>query len=165
MVPIKDRPIKEAEYHADPALTIPTNKFRDRVAQIVLLKQQGKTNKEVAEELGLAVSTIQSAITKARKAGMLQLYSPADILENEIVPKVVDNINHFLDAKDRIMTVEAAKGLGIFKSHQAVKVEGGEQRQALVLNIQFEAPADPTVIKGGRIIGTPKLKEAEIVNE
>jgi predicted transcriptional regulator len=121
---------------------------------------QGMTVRQIAAERGIAYDTLKSYIYKATKAGELVHDSIADRLEYEIIPKVVDNVNTFLDEKSEKMTIEAAKGLGVFKSYQAVKVENATP--SMVLAIKFEnsdvqvAPADE------EILGQPKLPDIEI---
>lgn len=144
-----------AEFHTDPTILVSETDFRSRIAAIVMFKQQGLTNAEAAEKLGLSPSTVHSYLSKARSQGILQLYSPADILEHEVLPKVIENITFFLDKKSEKMTIETAKGLGLFKSHQAVKIDGEAPKSALIVNIQFQDSGEHR--EGGNIVGTPKV--------
>jgi hypothetical protein len=65
------------------------------------------------------------------------------------------------------MTIEAAKGIGLFKSYQAVKVEN--VNPSMVLAIKFETPEDynPEPGLGSAIMGTPRLPnlEGEVVKD
>ena len=123
--------------------------------RIIELRGSGFTTAEVSEALGIKPATISEYMRKAVREGWIILDDPRERFEHKIVPKVVDNIEHFIDLKDRTMTIEAAKGSGIFQSHQAVKVDGTAPQAVLALNINPIAGNEPTVIRG-RVVGRPK---------
>jgi hypothetical protein len=127
---------------------------RDHVARWIEMRSQGMRNIEIAPILGITPHTLNCIIVKATKEGWLKFESPADRLEQELSHLVVDNVEHHLKKRDRRMTIEAAKGLGLFKSHHAVKVENDAPKAVLALKIEpLDGPAD--VIEGN-IIGKPK---------
>lgn len=147
--------------HADGVFDKHQRSHRDRVSQWLLMRQKGMKNGEIAAQMGIQLQTLHTYLSKATKEGWLIFDDPAERLEHEIAPLVVENVKEFLgptvEDRHRVkMTIETAKGLGLFQSHQAVKVEGGDSKTALVLNIEFTG--DPTkVTKGGNIVGTPKV--------
>lgn len=136
---------------------------KDRIAQWITLRQQGLRNNEIAAKLGISINTLTSLISKANREGWLKFDSPADRLEYELAPKIVDNVAEFLnsdnDAHRLKMTIESAKGVGLFKAHQAVKVENEGAQMILAIKIEnppgFASSAEPLV--EGVIVGKPRL--------
>ena len=61
------------------------------------------------------------------------------------------------------MTIETAKGTGVFQTHQAVRLESDTPQAVLALNIQMAPPNEPKQV-GGSIVGTPKMLDG-IVEE
>lgn len=122
-------------------------------------RSQGLKNTEIAARMGIQSDTLNTLISKAVKQGWLQFESPADRLEFELAPMVVDNVRGFLEAKDKQVTLEAAKGLGLFKTHQALKVEGDQAPAIIAIKIDMIEPQ--TMRPGGTIVGTPKFPAIE----
>ena len=100
-------------------------------------------------------------VYKASKEGWLKFTDPTERFQNQIVPKVVDNIEHWIDKKDKTMTIEAAKGSGIFKNYQAIRVEGQAPTTVLALKIEPVA-AGQTKVTSGHVVGVPKMIEGEV---
>ena len=115
---------------------------------------------QAAEKLGLTKSTLQTYIYRATKYGWLKFDEPMSRVEYEIIPKVLDNLNHFLDSKDKMVTVEAAKGT-IFKAYAEAKGATGAQQTVLALKIEMPDGTE-TKIVGGHIVGKPKRLEDEL---
>lgn len=115
------------------------------------------TNVEVARRLGCNSRTIENNLRKASKEGWLQFDDQLDRMKYEIVPKVVDNLNHFLDAKDRTTTIETAKGT-IFKVFQASEGISDAPQTVLALKIEPADPKDVNQVKiiTGQIVGRPR---------
>ena len=130
--------------------------FKARVLQVTALLARGLTHKQIGEELGLAAGTVKDIVYKASKANLIQYDDPYQRFENSIVPKVVDNIEYFIDKKDLKMTIEAAKGSGLFKSHQAIKVESEAPQTILALKIEMPPGADVPKVLTGRVVGKPR---------
>jgi len=120
-------------------------------------------NIEIAPLLGLKPTTLNTMIWKATKQGWLKFDNPAERLEQELSHVVVDNIEHHLSKKDKQMTIEAAKGLGLFKSHQAVKVESDAPQTVLALKIESTGESQPSVV--GNVVGRPKTFERSAADD
>ena len=135
---------------------------RERVLEYIKLRSEHKTAtmKEIAGMMDLTSNGLYVALRKGIQGGWLKYSDPAERFEMEIVPKVVDNIDHYINLKDKQMTIEAAKGAGIFKTHQAVKVENDTPQAVLALKIET-VPGTDIKIAAGSIVG----KAREEINE
>lgn len=142
-----------------PPVFMEDNSFRARLAQIAAFKAMNMSLQEIADRLGLAYSTVKNIVSKANKQGLIQYDDPFERFENMIIPKVVDNIEYWIDQKDKKMTIEAAKGAGIFKAHQAIKVEGQAPQTVLALKIEMpEASGLESKVIEGQIVGKPRRR-------
>ena len=130
--------------------------IRERVGQWVALRalKPGITYQEAADQMGISRAYLNTAITRATKQGWLKFDDPLARLNHEIIPKVVDNLSHFLDLKDRTVTVETAKGT-IFKVFQAAEGVNDAPRVGLVLKIEAIDSGNAKIIEG-QIVGRPK---------
>lgn len=155
----------ESPLNADPVLVAPSKERRDKVAQWILFRAQGMPNTEIAPKLGMTVASLHSMVSKATREGWLTFDNAAERLEFELAPLIVDNVKYWLEKKDREMTVRAAQGIGLFKAHQAVKVEN--QNPPMVLALKIEAPALPDNIKvvEGMVVGRARLPGGEDESE
>lgn len=134
---------------------------RDRIASLVYYRatEPGITNVEVAKRLGIQAHTLNAYVTQAVKEGWLTFEDPLSRLEYELVPKVIDNLNHFLDARDKTVTIETAKGT-IFKQFQEAK--GLNQVQpSTVLAIKLELPDGGSTEIVSKVVGTPRTFDEE----
>lgn len=115
------------------------------------------TSGQIADRLGIGRESLATILYRAKKKGLLKYESPTLILETEIVPKVVRNLNHWLDRKDRSVTVEAAKGL-IFPQYR--ESHGIHDHAPTVLALKIELPPHANqpdgTINTGIVLGTPK---------
>jgi len=115
------------------------------------------TNAEIIRRLGIAKSYFYRILNQASKEGWLRFDDPIARLEHQLVPKTLDNLNYFLDAKDRTVTIEMAKGT-VFKAYQESK--GLNQGSQTILALKIELPAtnsEPMKIIEGQIVGQPKI--------
>ena len=105
----------------------------------------------------MTYKTIRGHLSKAASEGWLKFQNPFDRFEHEIVPKVVDNIAYFIKKKDRTMTIEAAKGAGVFKTYGSLKTESDSPNTVLALKIETVGPSgiNPPTIQG-HVIGKPR---------
>ena len=144
---------------ADAPLVTTGRTAKDRVAEWVAIRsmEPGIRNKEIARRLGIGEHHLNTLISRATREGWLKIESPLDRIEYEIIPKTVDNLNHFLDKKDKTVTIEVAKGT-IFKQFQ--EAQGISERPTTVLALKIESPnygSEPEVkIVTGTILGRPK---------
>jgi transposase len=141
---------------------------RSRVLQWLHLRntEPSLTQKQIAEKMGIAYATLRNLLSRATKQGWLQWEDPISRLDYEIIPKTIENLVGFLDAKDKQVTIEVAKGT-LFKSYQEAKGLNTEAPQTiLALKIETASTDVPMKISSGRILGTPKqIEEAILVEE
>lgn len=139
-----------------------------RILQVIALKAQGLKYKQIGEKLGISESRVGQIVWEANKKGLIDYANPHEYFENRLTPKIVQNIEHWLDQKDKKMTIEAAKGAGIFKAHQALKVEGQAPQNVIALKIEMPPlepgqQAPPVV---GMVVGKPRrVLEGQIVGD
>lgn len=110
---------------------------------------------DVATKLGISVRTLQRHLNIANENGWLRYADPFERVDNEIVSKTVQNLDYWLDKKDKRVTIEAAKGTGLFKSHQTVKVDGGVGMNVLAIKFESVEGSDKVVVQGN-VIGKPR---------
>lgn len=158
--PVVPKPvIKDGKINADlPPLIAEDRSARGRIAQWLAIRaaEPQLKNKDIAERMGIATNSLNTLIQKAVRDGWLKFDDPLSRIEHEVVPKVVDNLVTFLDAKDKTVTLETAKGT-IFKTYQEVK--GIQEVPQTVLALKIEASEPSTVkVAVGQIIGKPREK-------
>lgn len=151
---------------------IKDSKIRRAVLVIMAMRASGHTHQEIADELQYSVKTIASYIRIGYEKGWIEkrdLRHPDDYVDTVIVPKVMRNVEECLDARnqlglpDRDMTIEAAKGTGVFKVHKS----GTDQpivNQQMALKVQIEMPhghgqTPGLVPRTGTIGGQPSYRE------
>ncbi len=140
-----------------PPIFIEEKSLAARAAQIAAFKAMGLGLQEIADKLDLAYSTVRNILAKANKQGLIHYDDPYERFENMLVPKIVDNVEYWLDQKDKKMTIEAAKGAGLFKAHQAIKMEGQAPQTVLALKIEMpEASGLESKAIVGHVIGKPR---------
>lgn len=136
-------------------LTIGGRSARDRVAQWIYYRstEPGITNVEIARRLGLSTATLNTILSKARRSGLLKTDDPLTKIELDLIPKAVENLQDFLDAKDKKVTIEFAKGV-LFPAYRESK--GIQENNTTILGIKIELPEDGAVQRRGAISGTPR---------
>lgn len=145
-------------------IRVHTGSTRDKMVTYAKLQAEGYSKKDIADRMGIAVRTLTTYIRQASKEGWLKIEDPVERFHTEIVPNVVDNIAHFIKIKDKQMTIEAAKGAGIFKSHQAMKVETDAPQTILALKIEMP-PGATELPKITGIVGKPRALEGFVVED
>lgn len=157
------------EFRGDDQRDSRKNKKMPRMlAALVLLRAQGFDNREIADRLQVSTSTLKKLITKARRE-----YGWNDLgerLVNVALPQAVENVEKHLEyegteaairADQSTMTREITKGLGIFKTHAAVKSET-KQTKIQVLKVEVTLPqlppGDPgmAAISAGSVLAAPR---------
>lgn len=142
-----------------PIITYPVgHSAKDRVIQWLFLRGQTPdiTLTDAAKEIGIAPRTLAAHVRAATKEGWLQFSNPLEKLEHKVIPQAVDNLLEFLEAKDKQVTIEVAKGT-IFKSFQ--ESQGINKAPQTVLALRIETIPQEGVNIGvveGKIIGKPK---------
>ena len=171
---LQGEPVKAVQWAAMPeldssgAIVVKNVSRQGKAAEWVLLKMQGKTNKEIAVDLGICDATLRSILREAHREGWIVFDDPKDKLEHVIAPKAVSTIDYFLDKKTEHpalaarVAIETAKGIGLFQSHQAIKVENDQPQAILALNIDVSGNISRSM--GGLIIGKPKILDGEIIS-
>jgi hypothetical protein len=117
------------------------------------------TKVETARRLGISQKTLHAVINQAVKEGWLKFDDPLSRIEHEIVPKVVDNLNHFLDKKDKTVTIEAAKGT-IFKTY--LESKGISEAPQTVLALKIETVDGDAKVIEGHVLGKPRVTVEEL---
>lgn len=140
---------------------------KERVAEYLVLRAQDSeiSIKEAAEKIGISQYTLGKHIRKATQEGWLRFSDPFERLEYQIIPKVLDNLTKYLEAGDKTVTLEAAKGT-IFKTYQESKGVTSHPTTILALRIETVNP-DQSKPVSGSIVGVPKqlVIEGEIKDE
>jgi DNA-binding MarR family transcriptional regulator len=140
----------------------------------IALRSQGLRGQEIADQLGYTQNTIRTYLQRAHDKGWVNFDTLPDEesrIDVALKTKTLRNVNEFLDARDSDMTLEAAKGLGLFKQHQVVKGDVGPALN-LTLGVKVElppsAPANSLIqIRPGTVAGTPAVDipvDAEIIH-
>lgn len=118
------------------------------------------TTPMIAEKMGMNPKTLYAIITKASKEGWLRFDDPMERLENEIIPKALNNLSELLDKKDKTATLETSKGT-FFKQFQESKGVSDNKPMILALKIETAAPTGPTMVIEGNIVGRAKQISGE----
>ena len=143
-----------------PPIVVRGRSHRDRIADWAIMRAADPklSNKDIADNLGIGVASLNVMISRAVKEGWLVFDDPLKRLEHEILPTVTDNLKYWLKKKDKTVTIETAKGT-LFPAYKEAK--GIQEAPNTILAIKIE-PAqhnDPTLeVKTftGTIVGTPK---------
>ncbi len=165
-VPVAPPPSPQAPQDSKPVAPIVAtgfgldNSLRGRIADWLTLRAQepGITNSEVAKRLGIDRRALAAIIAKARKEGVLQFDDPLEKLEFEIIPKTIENLNHFLDIKDKTVTIETAKGT-IFRDYQEAKGLNQVAQTVLALKIETAPDGEQVKVVSGHVVGRPRIAE------
>lgn len=130
----------------------------ERVAMAAALRAAGTKVPLIASLLGVTANTVREYLACAREWGGLD-----DVLrdiEYRLVPRAVENVDYWLQRRDKDMTLEVLKGRGVLKpavAHAATATPGA----TMTVNVQFvNAPAvvetnplAPVVGSTGEIVG------------
>ena len=141
--------------------------LRARVAQYLHTKVQHPTatNGMIAEMMGLSRNGLGRIIKTAHEAGLLEFDDPLERVEYELIPKIVDNLNFFLDAKDKTITIEAAKGT-LFRAYQESKGISDGNQTVLALKIErADSDGGEVRVTTGHIVGKPRSLQPAVIEE
>jgi Mn-dependent DtxR family transcriptional regulator len=144
-----------------PVLVAKGRTYRDLVAAWIEFQIEDPkiTKVETSRRLGISQKTLHASINRAVKEGWLKFDDPLSRIEHEIVPKVVDNLNHFLDKKDKTVTIEAAKGT-IFKTY--LESKGISEAPQTVLALKIETVDGDAKVIEGHVLGKPRVTVEEL---
>lgn len=137
--------------------------MRDHIASYVevRLTEPSLKHAEIAKRIGMTPKSLSTLIYRATKQGILKFEDPIERINNQIIPKTMDNLNEFLDLKDRTVTLETAKGV-IFPIYQKSQGVGDVNNTMLALKIEMISPEDMKIIQG-QVVGKPRqLIEGEL---
>lgn len=149
-----------------------SGKIRNKVVAIVSLKLQGFSTVEIGEQLGLKPASIRQYMWIAGKNGWLTTADPHDVADNILVHRVVSNLEELLHSRnvatglpDKEVTLEAAKGFGIFKDHTKAEAPAAQQANVLTINFQFPKQDGPLpTVRAENVGGSPAYIDAEVVS-
>ncbi len=161
--------IKQGWYRA------PDSKVRLLVNKIVVMRQAGRKDEDIAKRLGKRVQTIANSMYIGRKNGWLDADDDTVDVEAELAinidGKIVRNISASLDGRmtnwqTHEMTLAAAKGRGMFKSGEG-KGDASTANQLPVVAIQIVMPVlgagdQMPEVKEDQMGGTPAFLEGEV---
>ena len=158
--PVREMTPREA-LNADlpPLTTVPSPNGRTRIAEWVQIRamEPNISTVDAAKRMGISANYLKALITRATKEGWLVFEDPLFRVEHELIPKTVDNLSAFLDAKDKQVTIEMAKGT-IFKQFQ--QAQGITDAPQTILALKIEMPtSNGFPVATGLIMGTPKPLE------
>ena len=136
------RNVKTRRYRAGSVKPPKDAKVYKVVTAALALRAQGLASDEIAEHLGMKAATIRQYLYRANKRGWINIHSfvdPHDQIDFVLASKTVRNVDELLDKRDKDVTIEAAKGFGLFKQHQVVKNDG-PANVGLALSVKVEMP-------------------------
>lgn len=148
--------------------------MRKKVAKILVLKMVGHRTAEIARRLKTTPDTVRHYLYIAGKNGWLapdglEMVDPAEQLLYSSEHKVVRNINLALDGQPLLpqqfeMTLETAKGTGLFKQHSAAKIEGQVSIPSLEVHIQIpHGAASLALPDAGSLGGAPAYVDGQVI--
>lgn len=130
--------------------------LRDRIAQYLhfALLFPNSTKSDIASKMGLSNSTLYELLRQGQEHGLLKFTDPLEMIEYQIIPKIVNNLNYYLDQKDKTVTIEAAKGT-LFPAYKESR--GIQEGSQTVLALKIEPAGDSGIkVLAGHIVGRPK---------
>lgn len=146
--------------------------IRKKALRIVALRANGISDDDIAKELGMNRSSIGPYLYRAGKSGWLDLETPADKLEYEVMHTVVKNIEEALTdttrnektgvrVKDE-MAMRMAEST-VFKKWGTDQARAGAGVPSMALSINIVGADHKVTMRAGTIGGTPAYIEGETV--
>lgn len=139
------------------ALSLREGKARTKATVLLVLRQQGRSMREIASLLEMTPNAVRVALQRARAAGKIN--ELRGLLENDSLALAVESLNHHLKKKDKDATFKTLEGLGHFRNYNNSKMEGGAgfTMPPLTINI-VNAPNNGGMqqIVGSAPVGAPR---------
>lgn len=95
------------------------------------------SNKDIAKELGIAYKTLENTLRKARREGWLKFHDPLDDFKYGTVPLIAENMELFLKARDKQVTIEAFKAT---LAKEYAQEQGVHEAPTTILALKIELP-------------------------
>lgn len=159
------KPFGKGKWSRSTNPNILTPNQRQTAAKLALMKISGMSAEDISQETGYTVKTIKAYLCRAAMEGLFKPVDPADTLEYRLSHKIVANIEKALDGDDmkatqQEMTIQGAKGLGLFKTYDSSKTE--QQTQMTALTVRIESPEGGSAeVRVGTIGGTPAYSQGD----
>lgn len=171
-----------AKRKAAPVKPPKASKVYKTVLSVIALRAQGVSAKEISDILGHSQDVLRQYLSRAYKAGWINISSFTEVddqIEFVLRNRIIENVSTVLNERTadgkltsgaREMTVEAAKGFGLFKTHAVQKTEG-QTNVGVALQVKVEMPpmipgASPVTIRPGTLGGHAALdipSDAEVI--
>jgi predicted transcriptional regulator len=123
-----------------------------RVSQCLAMRALGMTDKEIADHMQISINSLHQYMWVAGKRGYLSQTHPDTRMKYEVPDKIVRNVVEMLDHPNidvrKEMTLEAAKGTGLFRQHQAIKQEGVAAMSAIQVQVIMPQGVEQPVVDG-----------------
>lgn len=160
--------------HLAPKLALEDDSIqREKAVKIVVMRQAGVTDEEIATVLGLKPISLSGYVYKAGKNGWLDdlLHSPREQMEYQVFHKVVQRIDEALDSEQVLAT-----GM---KERTAVALKVGEGTlwnkpqdlsqvapSSTIVGIKVEVVGgEKPEMRPGTLMGSSSYTDAEVVKE
>jgi hypothetical protein len=148
----------------------PDSKVRPVALSIMAMRAAGKSDEEIAGELGISIKSISPYVYRAAKNGWITAETPGDRLRLELLHKTVDRLSEGLEDGTRHATtgmrvrttvaMELAKGTMLKEFDQA----SSQITPSTVVAVQVIMPAGPAQeMREDTSGGTPIMVEGQVV--
>ena len=133
---------------------------KSAVAQLYLrqLEDPTVTLKEVAHELGLSSTTLQSYKSLATTEGWFRHSDPVKRLENEGLKKATDTVITHIEQGNLDAALALLRGFGIFRNHSSSKASADTETPRLEINIDLDASS---IQPSTKIVSSPRIIDVE----
>lgn len=144
--------------------------------KIVVMREAGRPDADIAKRLNTTAPSVSQTMWIAKKNGWLDADGEEVDVEAELAinidRKIVRNISASLDGEmtnwqTHEMTMQAAKGRGMFKNHEVSKGEGGQQLQVVAIQVVMPpigAGDQMPEIREDQMGGVPAYVDGEVLD-
>ena len=139
--------------------------------EIVKARVCGIPMDEIAAAMNLQMGAAWQRLAEGRRKKWV-LGDDEERINHEMIPAIVDGVTALMVARDKDALLQGARGVGIFKSHQAIKTQN-QSVKVLQVRIIHERPgggpgpddAPNSTVMDVTQFGNPRLLEGEVVKE